>query len=283
MHSVIPERISPNVCETGAGPPVVLLHSGAGDARDWRRFTAELGAGFHCAAADLYGSGRTPAWPGPGALTIDDQVELVETVVRRVGAPVHLCGHSYGGAIALRLAVTRPQLVRTLSVIEPQCYLLLRELADPQFDVSHSLWNTVRALFERGEAETAWRQFIDYFSGAGFWDRLRSEVQASFLSVSPIERWAVLFSNPMTVADLRQLHVRTLVLCGGNTTPPERRMCEVIADAAPGAVLETIGAAGHMSPMTHPKEVATRIAMHISGDERISDDRAGDDRTGVIS
>jgi len=261
----MPESIVPNVVETGAGPPIVLLHSGAGEARDWRRFTAELGGAFHCSAPDLYGSGRTPPWPGPAALSIDDQVELVETVVQRIGAPVHVVGHSYGGAIALRLAVMRPYLVRTVSLIEPQCYLLLRELADPQFEVSWALWNNVRGLFEAGEAESGWRQFIDYFSGAGFWDRLRPEIRASLLSVSPIERWAVLFANPTTIAALRQLRVPALVLCGETTTPPERRMCEVIAEAMPHAALETIRGAGHMSPMTHPKEVAMRIAIHIAG------------------
>lgn len=265
MDTVISETVVPNVVETGAGPPVVLLHSGAGEARDWRRFTAELGAGFRCAAPDLYGSGRTPPWPGPKALSIDDQVDLVERVVRRIGAPVHLCGHSYGGAVALRLAVLRPELVRTVALIEPQCYPLLREAADPQFEVSYSLWNDIRGLFEHGEAEAAWRQFVDYFSGAGFWDRLRPEMRAGFLSASPIERWAVLFSNPTTIAELRQVHAPTLVLCGETTTPPERRMCEVIADAMPCAALETIRGAGHMSPMTHPKEIASKIAIHIVG------------------
>ena len=123
----------------------------------------------------------------------------------------------------------------------------------------------VRALFGGGEAEAGWREFIDYFSGAGFWHRLRPEVRANLLSASPIERWAVLFSNPTTIADLRQLRVPALVACGEITTASERRMCEVIAEAMPRAALETIRGAGHMSPMTHPKEVAMRIAIHISG------------------
>ena len=257
-------HVTPNVFEAGEGPRVVLLHSGAGDARDWRRMIGGLAA-FRSAAVDFYGCGGTPAWPGPRAMTIDDQVELVRCVVHE---PVHLCGHSYGGAVALRFAVKHPALVRSISVIEPQCYPLLRELGDPRFEVSLSLWNRVRALFELGEGEPAWRQFIDYFSGEGFWNRLRSEVRAAFSSVSPVERWAVLFSNPMMVRDLWTLEMPMLVLCGENTTEPERRMCEIVTDAAPGARLEMIGGAGHMSPMTHANDVATRIALHVSAAER---------------
>lgn len=258
------DGISAHVSETGEGEPVVLLHSGAGEARDWRRFQAEIPAGYRCAALDFYGCGGTPPWPGPATLTIDDQAQLVAALARRIGMPVHLCGHSYGGAIALRLAVTQPELVRTLSLIEPQCTLLLRETGDPLFEVCASLWNRVRADFERGEPERGWCRFIDLYSGEGFWDRLRPEVRASFLAASPIERWAVLFSNPTTLTDVRRLQLPTLVLCGENTTAPERRMCEIIAGAAPRASLAILPAAGHMSPITHPRDVAGRIARHIS-------------------
>jgi pimeloyl-ACP methyl ester carboxylesterase len=265
MPNVTVNGISAHVSETGEGEPVVLLHSGAGEARDWRRFTAGLPAGYRCAALDFYGCGGTPPWPGPAALTIDDQAQLVATLARSLGAPVHLCGHSYGGAIALRLAVTHPELVRTLSLIEPQCYLLLREARDPLFEVCESLWNSFCAAFEQGEPARGWRQFIDFYSGDGFWDRLRPEARASFLAASPIERWAVLFANPTTIEDVRRVQVPTLVLCGENTTGPERRMCELIAAAHPRATLGMLAAAGHMSPMTHPNEVAGRIAGHIAG------------------
>ena len=270
MRTVTVNGISAHVSETGEGEPVVLLHSGAGEARNWRRFTDELPGGYRCLALDFYDCGRSPPWPGPAALTIDDQAYLVATIARSIGTPVHLCGHSYGGAVALRLAVTHPELVGTLSLIEPQCYPLLRETGDPLFEESESGWQSFCAAFHAGERERAWRQFIDYYSGHGFWDRLSPEVRAGFLAVSPIERWAVLFSNPTTVGDVRRLQVPTLVLCGENTTAPQRRMCEIIADATPHATLGMLPAAGHMSPMTHPKEVAEMIVRHISAYVRAS-------------
>jgi len=241
---------------------LVLLHSGAGQARDWRRVSGEL-PGVRCAALDFHGCGERPPWPGPGALTIDDQVELAATLAARLGAPVHVCGHSYGGAVALRLAITRPELVRTLALVEPQCYPLLREAGDPLFAIAESGWKSFCDAVERGEPERGWRDFIDYYSGAGFWDRLRPEVRASFLATSPVERWAVLFSSPTTIDDVRRLQMPTLVLCGERTTPRERRICEIIVAASPRAALGIVPGAGHMSPLTHPKEVAERLARHI--------------------
>ena len=263
MTDVLVNGISAHVSEAGDGEPVVLLHSGAGETRDWRRLRAELPA-YRCAALDFYGCGATPAWPGPAALTIDDQAHLAATLARNLGAPVHLCGHSYGGAVALRLAVTHPALVRSLSLIEPQCYVLLRELGDPMFEVALTRWNNFRADFERGERERAWRGFVDCYSGDGFWDRLRPEIRAGFVATTPIERWTVLFTNPTTIDEVRRLQVPTLVLCGENTTLPERRMCEVVSSATSNAALAIVPGAGHMSPMTHPKEVAARIATHLA-------------------
>src|SRR6185503_1125172 len=154
---------------------------------------------------------------------------------------------------------------RTLSLIEPQCYPLLREAGERRlFELHESAWNSFCASCERGEPARGWRRFIDYYSGDGFWDRLPPEVRAKFLARSPIERWAVLFSNPTTIDDVRRLQVPTLVLCGEKTTEPERRMCEIIAGTAPRAMLGMLPDAGHMAPITHPREVAGRIVGHIS-------------------
>src|ERR1044071_1087211 len=108
-------------------------------------------------------------------------------------------------------------------------------MGDPLFEECEASWKSFCAALEGGEPERGWRQFINYYSGEGFWDRLRPEVRARFLAASPIERWAVLFSNPTTIDDVRRLQVPTLVLCGENTTAPERRMCEIITGAAPCA------------------------------------------------
>jgi len=256
--------ISAHFSEMGAGECVVFLHSGAGEASDWNRVTSGMLSAHRCAALDFYGCGQTPPWAGPVPMTIDDQAELVAALIRVLGAPAHLVGHSYGGAIALRMVVTQPELVRTVSLIEPQCYPLLREHGDPLFDMAAAQFHSFRSAEERGQPEHGWRKFIDYYSGDGFWDRLRPAVREKLLATPKGESFAVLFSNPTTLDDLKGTQIPALVLCGGSTTVRERRMCQIISDALPHASLEFIPHAGHMSPMTHPREVSMRIASHIA-------------------
>ena len=72
-----------------------------------------------CEAVDLPGFGFSPP-PASGRHTIDAMAESVAALIDRRGRwPVHLAGNSMGGAVCVRLAARRPDLVRTLTLISP--------------------------------------------------------------------------------------------------------------------------------------------------------------------
>ena len=96
----------------GGGPPLVLVHSAASDAREWRLQIAGLSDDFTVIAWDEPGAGRSsdvPADFGLGGYAIA-LAELVDTL----GAPAHVCGLSWGGTVTLELYRRRPDLVATL-------------------------------------------------------------------------------------------------------------------------------------------------------------------------
>ncbi|MEU5694468.1 alpha/beta hydrolase [Actinosynnema sp. NPDC020468] len=98
----------------GDGDPIVLLHGGFSDSRE---FTGSLDRlPFRVHVLDRRGHGRTPDVPGPvtGADLADDVVAFLEEVV---GGPAHLLGYSAGGVVALDVAARRPDLVRRLVVL----------------------------------------------------------------------------------------------------------------------------------------------------------------------
>ena len=89
---------------TGDGPLIVFLPPGASSAAAWRGVTEDLTARFECLAVNLSGYGETEAFQSDRPMTLDDEAQAVLALMGSHRARVHLVGHSYGGAIAIRLA-----------------------------------------------------------------------------------------------------------------------------------------------------------------------------------
>lgn len=95
--------------------PALYVHGLAGSATNWTDVMYGLGG----TAIDLPGFGCSPP-PRDDDYSIDAQARAVAALIRarRLG-PVHLFGNSLGGAVAIRVAAYRPDLVRTLTLVSP--------------------------------------------------------------------------------------------------------------------------------------------------------------------
>ena len=98
-----PARIA--FTDTSAGDPVLLFHCSSASGGEWRRLCDRLGGNFRLIAPDQWGCGESDPWTGRGAFTLAEEAAPILDLIYRVGTPVHLVGHSYGGAVALRAAV----------------------------------------------------------------------------------------------------------------------------------------------------------------------------------
>lgn len=103
--------------DAGADPSAVSQDPpGPGARRGDRRGPAVLLDGH---AVDLPGCGLSPP-PPDRKYTISAYARAVTRLIEQSGrGPVHLFGNSLGGAVCIRLAARRPDLVRTLTLISP--------------------------------------------------------------------------------------------------------------------------------------------------------------------
>src|SRR5687768_10004540 len=108
------ESITPFFREQGAGESVICLHSNASSSSQWRGLSELLSPHFRVFAVDGYGAGKTPDWPGPGPVTLEAEVRLLDAVLERAGESFHVVGHSYGGAVAMQAAAMYPGRVRSI-------------------------------------------------------------------------------------------------------------------------------------------------------------------------
>lgn len=100
--------------ERGHGDPLVLLHGGFSDARDFAGNLDTLS--FRIYSPERRGHGHTPDVEGPITLDLmtDDTIAFIDKVV---GEPVYLAGYSVGATIAVLVALRRPDLVRRLVLV----------------------------------------------------------------------------------------------------------------------------------------------------------------------
>ncbi|HEX4817720.1 MAG TPA: alpha/beta hydrolase [Nonomuraea sp.] len=101
----------------GPGEQAVFVHGLAGSATNWTDLMDELRDTVTGHAIDLPGAGYSPA-PADGDYTVAGHARAVTGLLEHTG-PAHLFGNSLGGAVAVRVAATRPDLVRSLMLVSP--------------------------------------------------------------------------------------------------------------------------------------------------------------------
>jgi pimeloyl-ACP methyl ester carboxylesterase len=100
----------------GEGEPLVLVHGLGGAASNWIALAPLLLPGRRLLVPELPGHGGSRPLPGKPAL--DAYAENLGLLVdREAAAPANLVGHSFGGAVALRLAIRRPELLGALVLV----------------------------------------------------------------------------------------------------------------------------------------------------------------------
>ncbi|MBA2555231.1 MAG: alpha/beta hydrolase [Geodermatophilaceae bacterium] len=102
-----------------AAEPALYVHGLGGASTNWTDVAGLLAERFDGEAVDLPGFGRSPAAPR-GDYSIQARVRVVSRLIEvRERGPVHLLGNSLGGLVSLLVAASRPDLVRTLTLISP--------------------------------------------------------------------------------------------------------------------------------------------------------------------
>lgn len=168
MPTLMASGVRVEYSEIGSGEPVVMVHSAPGTGGQWRALSEALRDAYRLLAVNLHGIGETQPWLGPRHMEIDDEASLVRAVVLVGKTPLHLVGHSYGGAVALRVALSSPAHLRSLTLIEPMVYPLLRWAGeDALYTETVSAVTRFLLVPNRDDPEDAWRRAFDRYHGAG--------------------------------------------------------------------------------------------------------------------
>jgi pimeloyl-ACP methyl ester carboxylesterase len=253
--------------DEGGGPPVILIHGSASSRGQWRAAVLDLAPRYRVLAPDLHGYGATPLPASLEALAFDDEVELVDALADLAGEDVHLVGHSYGGAIALRAASLRPGRVASLVLIEPTAFHLLRVLGED------AAWREIEAVAKRhialadaDDLAACADHFLGYWIGLDAWRAMPADARTRIVRTMPkiAQEWRMVFAASDLYESVAAAGILTLLVRGTATTLAARTVVELLRDQLRHASLVEIAGAGHMSPVTHAAAVNAAIGQHLA-------------------
>lgn len=216
-----------NVAGDPAKAPVMLLHGsgpGASAWSNWESALATLGRDFLVLAPDLVGFSKTPApeLPDRASLWMDMWVEQILGLIDHYRlTQVNLVGNSLGGAVALHLAVRRPEAFKRLAFMGPvgvPCPLT-REL-----DLIWGFYDNPSV--HRMEAATSWFAYDRDFLGERlapiatmrYEAAMQPHVRAAFAAMFPAPRQRHLDDLVVADSDLRRIRQPCLLIHGQNDT-----------------------------------------------------------------
>jgi pimeloyl-ACP methyl ester carboxylesterase len=248
---------------------VIALHCSGSGAAQWRKLGEALGLRHALVAPEHYGCDSTGPWSGERAFTLADEAERTIGIIDASRGKVHLVGHSYGGGVALRAAVERPERIASLTLYEPSAFHLLKMMGAQGARALAEIIAISKRTAEGvscGDYRGAAASFVDYWSGRGAWKALRPSVQAA------LTRWApkapldfrALLDERTPASAYSGLRVPALILRGQHAPVPTRVIAERLPMLLPAARLAIVEGAGHMGPLTHADKVNAAIVRHIA-------------------
>ncbi len=253
--------------------PILALHSSASNSGQWDQLINDLEGRFEVHAVDMPGYGRAPL---NGDMSQKGAAISAVAVIREIeafGRPVHLVGHSNGGGVAIKVALMRPDLIKSLTVYEPAAFHFLKDgnnVSQKLFQQIQLLSGVVTAAAADGNAAAGMQQFLDFWNEDGFWGSLPAQVQDRLAEMIPsvMSDFANGFAESWRLKDLSELEIPTLVMTGLESPEIAQHVSVEIAKAMPNARIALLPELGHMAPVFQPEWVNARIFEHVANVER---------------
>lgn len=255
-----------NGVAAAAAPTLLLLHSSGASHRQWRQLVAQLGQNWRILAPDLFGYRDTPmpeATPSVRRSIVQDEMDLLGALLQQADGPVHVVGHSYGGAIGIELALLHPERIASLAVYEPVMFALLRD------SEQQAAWSEIAQVAQRqvdlvaaGNLRAAASHFIGYWTAPGGYEAMPEAMQETVAAGMPkvADEFREVLRRRDAPPDFSRLTMPVLLLCGSHTTTAARGVVAELRRLLPAPRFVEVAGGRHMAPLQQPDLVNPLLA-----------------------
>lgn len=248
----------------GEGIPVVMIHAGVADSRQWNNEFAFFARDHQVVRYDMRGYGKSE--PVEGEFNpLDDLVTILNTL--GIHEPVVIMGCSMGGGLAMDFALTHPSRVRALIMVGSAPSGLELDVPSP------AKFAEAEKAFEAGDLDLVCEiETQIWFDGTGrtpeqvnqAMRKLLYEMNRQALAHEVKQLGKRLPNTPAPAFDrLSDLKKPVLVILGAHDTPYILAAADYMVERIPSARKVIIEDAAHLPNMDHPDEFQTHVANFL--------------------
>lgn len=254
------------LCYGDGARRALALHCSLAHAGAWKGMVAALTVPLTIEAFDLPGHGKSADWDGQSDYT---------NLCARIGAgmigdgPVDLIGHSGGAVAALQIAMSMPEQVRSLTLIEP--VLFAAAAGGREHDAFVAAMAPYKAALDAGDCAGAAEVFTGLWGTGTPWAALDDKSRAYMadrihLIAAGMPALADDNFGILDAGELESLALPVMIIIGAESPPVIRAIAEALATRLPDVGLAEVPGAGHMLPITHAAQVAGLVDLNLTRD-----------------
>jgi pimeloyl-ACP methyl ester carboxylesterase len=256
--------------DQGAGTPVVFVHGALGGYRTWKAQLRPFACRYRVLAYSRRYHHPNDCPEDVTGYTPDLHAADLASLIRSLKLkPVHLVGHSYGGAVAALLAVKHPELVRSLVLGEPTLFSLLKQREENRPIVKSviSLTEQVLERLRSQGAEPAVKHFVNTIIAPWTFDELATPVRTVMLeNVGTLKPMLLGTSaaTPFMPEQARMIKAPTLLLEGALSAAFFRQTIRELARDLPRSEHVTLSNVSHGLHQENPQQFNQTVLEFLS-------------------
>lgn len=242
---------------------VVALHSSQSRGSQWRGLAKALSSlSIDLSTPDLIGYGAFAGQDLPSQpFRFSNEISALSAqgFTFDQGSCV-LVGHSYGGALALNIALQFPNIVKGLVLYEPVAFHVLADGSDAHKEII----DVAKAMEDKSIAQ-ACEHFVDYWNYSGYFNALPATIQKLMVAQHAKVNldFDALINQPTRLADYSELHCPVILFKGTQSPESSREVARLLTNTLPHVTTEEVDA-GHMGPITHSQLVTPKLTQAIT-------------------
>jgi pimeloyl-ACP methyl ester carboxylesterase len=240
-----------------------MVHGSWGSHHNWDLVAPRLAESFRVISYDRRGHSESERLPGQGSIH-EDIADLAALIEHLDLAPAYVAGNSWGAIITLRLAITRPDLLRAITCHEPPLIALIAD--DPEVGpIAEAARERLAAVIEKlaaGDDAGGAQLFVETVAmGAGMWEKLPPRLRQTFVENAPtyLDECRDPDQQSIDLDQVRKISTPTLLSRGDQSPPMFPAIVRILVASIPRAQELLLRGAGHLPHATHPTEYVEAV------------------------